>query len=540
MSESVHGGAGDGCVICRAAEKETGESAGFTRRTLARRGALAALAGGTTSALIGPRAAVAAGTPGQDSAPGVPGRPGRPLIIEAPWVLAYRDDRLTLLRDHSVVVRDDRIVEISEGRRRGRDRRLDASGQILMPGFISGHTHVAGGTATRGIIEGGRSFARPLVVADGLSDGDLDALTAYNLAELLRGGCTTQLEMSLSLKQAESYVRVARKWGVRGYPGGMIPGIHRLFPVWFRTADQTLLDSVPDTLAEIEANRAFGLRHNGAENGRILPQMTPHATDTHTPETMRALAAAARDLGNGMHWHLSQSANETSTVKRLWGKRPVEWLDEFGMYDAPLFGAHMSGIDLVEDPPILKAKGAVYAHCPSAGGAGGGTQPWPELLAAGVRTNIGIDTHSNDYLENLKLAVLYGQARRSLIGGSSPVALANPTIWDALRSATIIPAQGLGREDLGRIAVGAKADLVSADVTGLLSGTGAVPPEPLNNLLYAHGLSVRHVMTDGRLQVHDGRLVVDDERRVLRRGGAVVEKLWQALREENFFTPTPS
>lgn len=377
------------------------------------------------------------------------------------------------------------------------------------------------------------------MLADELDDDDLDALTAFNLAELLRSGCTTQVEMSLSLKQARSYVRVAREWGVRGYPGGMVPGIHRLFPVWFRSDDQALFDSVPDTLAEIAENLEFARQVNGVDDGRILPMMAPHATDTHTPETMVALADAARELGNGMHWHLSQSSRETETVQRLWGKRPVEWLDDFGMYDAPLFGAHMSGIDLVEDPPILAAKGAVYAHCPSAGGAGGGTQPWPEVLAAGVRTNIGIDTHSNDHVENVKLAVLYGQARRSLIEASSPVPLANPTIWDALRAATLHPAEGLGRDDLGRIEVGAKADLVSIDVTGLLVGTGAVPPEPLNNLLYAHGSSVRHVLTDGNVQVLDGELVVADQTRVVRRGGAVARRLWYRLRREGFFTDTP-
>jgi pimeloyl-ACP methyl ester carboxylesterase len=32
-------------------------------------------------------------------------------------------------------------------------------------------------------------------------------------------------------------------------------------------------------------------------------------------------------------------------------------------------------------------------------------------LGHGIRTNIGIDTHSNDYLEMLKTAVVVGQAR---------------------------------------------------------------------------------------------------------------------------------
>ena len=171
---------------------------------------------------------------------------------------------------------------------------------------------------------------------------------------------------------------------------------------------------------------------------------------------MQAIAAAARELGNGIHIHLSQSAQRDGDGEAALGQaRRCTWLEDFGMYDGPLFGAHMSGIDLVADPPILAAHGAVYAHCPSGGGAGRQRrQPWPEILAAGVRTNIGIDTHSNDYVENLKLAVLYGQARRSLIATTSPVPLQNPTIWDAMRAATLVPGDGARaqrpRPDRGR------------------------------------------------------------------------------------------
>ncbi|MEZ5099044.1 MAG: amidohydrolase family protein [Thermoleophilia bacterium] len=541
-----------GCVVCAAAADEDGwrgtEAGGarLSRGTLLRRGAIAGLALGAAGALS---ASASAAAPRYAPHAGL-GHGRRPLVLEPSWVLVHENGGQQLKRDHHVVVENGAIAAIGEGRRRGRDRRLTAIGELLLPGFISGHTHVAGGTVTRGIIEGGRSFARPLVVADELSDEELDDLTAFNLAELLLGGCTTQLEMALSLKQARSYVRVAERLGTRGYVGGMVPGIHRLFPIWFRgTNDQVLFESEAGTLQEIADNLAFGLAVNGSQDGRILAQPTPHATDTQTPATMQAFAAAAARLGNGIHLHLSQSANETATVQRLWGKRPVEWLDDFGFYDGPLFGAHMSGIDLAGDPPILRDKGATYAHCPSAGGAGGGTQPWPEILSQGVNTSIGIDTHSNDYAENLKLAVLYGQARRSLLPpagpglppqtGSPPVAVENPTVWDAVEAATINAAIGLRRDDLGRIEVGAKADLVTVDVTGFLTGTGAVPPEPLNNLLYGHGLAVRTVLTDGRVQVLGGRLVVGSERRIRERGGAAVQAVWDRLADEGFFTPTP-
>ena len=469
----------------------------------------------------------------------VPVRGRRPIVFEPSWVLVCdENDRLQLLRDHSVVVEDDTIVAITPGHKSGRERRVRATGRLLVPGFISGHTHVAAGSVTRGIIEGGRSYLRPLQLADALSAGDMDDLTAYNLAELLRSGCTTQVEMSMSLKQAESYVRLAERWGVRGYPSGMVPGVHRLAEVWARSDDQVLYDSVPDSLAEIAANLEFGRRHNGASEGRILPQMGPHATDTQTPETMAAFSEAARELGNGIHLHMSQSANETETVERLWGKRPAEWIDDFGFYEGPLFAAHMTGADLGLDPGVLREHGAVYVHNPSAGGAGGATQPWPEFLGAGTLTNIGIDTHSNDYLENLKLAVLYGRVRHSLVSDLARGELVRPTIWDAMRAATVNAANGLGRSDIGRISVGAKADLVTIDVQGLLTGTGAVPPEPLNNLLYGHGGFVRDVMTDGTFQVWDGRLVIDDERRVVQRGAEVVEQVWGQLRSEGWFTPT--
>jgi hypothetical protein len=88
--------------------------------------------------------------------------------------------------------------------------------------------------------------------------------------------------------------------------------------------------------------------------------------------------------------------------------------------------------------------------------------------------------------------------------------------------------------------VGACADLCAIDVGGWFTGSGALPPEPLTNLLYANGLAVRHVMTDGNFQVFDGHLVVDDEVRVAARAGAAVQQLWAQLRAERFFEDAPS
>jgi 5-methylthioadenosine/S-adenosylhomocysteine deaminase len=484
---------------------------------------------------------------------------GRPVVVQPSWVLTLQDDELTVLPDRDVVVRDGLIQEVRE-RRPGRDERLDAYGQVLLPGFISGHTHVAAASATRGYIESNppvstyglterpaRPFLRAMELMEELDDDELDALTAYNLAEILRGGATTQVEMSLSLRQARSYVRVAARYGVRGYPAGMVPAMRRLMPIWKRDDDRVLLDSVPATLAEIQEGLAWARTANGAEDGRIRPMMAAAVSLVHTAETLTALRAAAEELGNGLHIHVQAGwpggPGADDPVVRMWGKPEVPWLDEIGFLDAGVnvFGAHLLGIDLARDLPILARENFTFVNCPSGAGAGvlPGQWPYPEALAAGVNSSIGLDTHSNDYLENVKLAVFFGRARTDFLHPTSPVPMLRPSIWTAVESGTLAGARGLGRDDLGRIVPGARADLCTVDVTGLLVGSGIPPLEPLNHLLYAHGLAVRHVMTDGNLQVRDGRLLVDDEARLAERGGAVVATLWKRLAEDGFFVPMP-
>src|SRR3546814_8800780 len=78
---------------------------------------------------------------------------------------------------------------------------------------------------------------------------------------MLRTGCTTQVDMSLSLKQMQSYVRVATRFGMRGFPGGMVPGMKRLLPIWTRTDNKVLDDSEAATLNEIAAAIARSEEH---------------------------------------------------------------------------------------------------------------------------------------------------------------------------------------------------------------------------------------------------------------------------------------
>ncbi|MBS3652389.1 amidohydrolase family protein [Pseudaminobacter sp. 19-2017] len=461
-------------------------------------------------------------------------------VIEAGWALVERNGEQTLERDVSIVIRGNEIVDIRPGPVRGWEVRVDAGDCLVLPGFISGHTHTAVSSPARGLIEGGRFMDRPVEMAMNLDDEQLDALSAYNIAEILKSGCTTFVEMSASLRHAESFVRVANAWGIRGYISIIAPNMERLYKLWYRDNDQMLFDSVPETLQEIEAARQFGLALNKADGDLLQGQMAIHAADTQTPETLKAAQLAAEELGNGIHIHLAQRLREVEVCERLWGMRPVAWLESLGFFDQPVIAAHLYKMDTVQDPPILKRHGVNYVHCACmASLLHQGAQPYPEALAGGLNISLGIDQISNDYVENIKLATLNGQLRTTLLEQYSEARMQRPQIADAVRAATIGGAKMLRRDDLGRLAPGAKADLCAIDVTKPLSGLGALPPEPLHHLLYSSGRNVRHVMTNGRFQVLAGKLVVADEDRVVAEGGEVSKEIWKRLESENWFESAP-
>ena len=262
-------------------------------------------------------------------------------------------------------------------------------------------------------------------------------------------------------------------------------------------------------------------------------------TAAHTRETLLAIRAASEELDCPIHLHIQSGAAVPDPVVESSGLPEVPLLAELGILDRPVFAAHLIGIDLERDLPLLARPTVTFVHCPSAGGAAlsPGGQPYPEALAAGVRTAIGLDALSGDMLENVTLAVIQGRAREQLLANQSRVPLRRPSIWDAIRSATLAAAEGLGRADLGRIAPGAKADLITVDVSGLFVGGGAPAPSPLNTLLYSNGLCIQNVMTNGVWQVRDGQLLVADEARLSAARGAVLTRLWNQLASEGFFTP---
>ena len=98
------------------------------------------------------------------------------------------------------------------------------------------------------------------------------------------------------------------------------------------------------------------------------------------------------------------------------------------------------------------------------------------------------------------------------------------TARDLVTAATLHGADALGRDDIGRIAPGCRADLV---VVNLGAAHLAPVSDPLKTMVWHGGTSdIEAVIVDGRLVVEKGRHLLVDEDAIVATGAAAVRKVW--------------
>jgi cytosine/adenosine deaminase-related metal-dependent hydrolase len=149
---------------------------------------------------------------------------------------------------------------------------------------------------------------------------------------------------------------------------------------------------------------------------------------------------------------------------------------------------------------------------------------YPRYRRAGVNVALGTDTFPQDMLHEMRVAAVLGK----VVEGDPRVATAR----DVFESATLAGARALGRDDLGRIAPGARADLVLVNLRTL----GMAPVrDPIKNLVFsATREDVATVMIDGRVIVSGGRVLGLDEAELARELQCAAERLWKRVPERDW------
>jgi 5-methylthioadenosine/S-adenosylhomocysteine deaminase len=205
----------------------------------------------------------------------------------------------------------------------------------------------------------------------------------------------------------------------------------------------------------------------------------------------------------------SQHSPEFQEIVRRHGVTPVQWLHQEGLLGPDMLLGHAIFLDhhsLVQwwsrrDLDILQETGTSVAHCPVVFSRYGQMmEDVGSYIRKGVNVAIGTDTEPQNMAEEVRMASTLGRAAAGSVRG----------VWlsELFHAATIGGAKALGRDDLGRLAVGAKADLVLLD----LEAPGMRPVrDPLRSFFFsAADRAVRQVFVDGRQVVKDGEVTTID------------------------------
>ncbi|MFL6021429.1 MAG: amidohydrolase family protein, partial [Gaiellaceae bacterium] len=195
-------------------------------------------------------------------------------------------------------------------------------------------------------------------------------------------------------------------------------------------------------------------------------------------------------------------------AKEKFGCTPIEYVEELGWLAEDVWCAHCVHLSS-EDVTKFGAQDVGVAHCPSSNmRLGAGMAPVRELLDAGVRVGLGVDGSASnergDLFLEVKQALLVARAR----GG--PKAM---TVRDALRLGTRGGAAVLGRDDIGQLAPGKRADFAVWRTDGLELGGAS---DPVAGLVFAGPHRVDRLYVGGEEVVRDGQLVRGDEREIAR------------------------
>jgi cytosine/adenosine deaminase-related metal-dependent hydrolase len=228
-----------------------------------------------------------------------------------------------------------------------------------------------------------------------------------------------------------------------------------------------------------------------------------------TKELMRESAELARRRGLRLHTHLAETMEEDEYCLELFGCRPVQYLEELGWIADDVWCAHCVHLSAADVAEFGRA-GVGVAHCPTSNlRLGAGVAPVKELVEAGSPVGLGVDgsasNERSDLFFEVKQALLVARGR----GG--PRAM---TAREALRLGTRGGAAALGRDDIGQLAPGKRADIAVWRTDGL--ELGGAQTDPVAGLVFSAPHRVDRLYVAGEEVVRDGHLARADEEEIAR------------------------
>ena len=423
------------------------------------------------------------------------------------------DRERRMLADGAIAVRDGRIVAVDEAAtvldQYSAAQQIDASGQVVHPGLINGHSHgpmeLFRGLADDELLDDW--LQHTIFPAEALNVDEAFVRTGMRLAlaEMIRGGISTFADMYYF--EAAVADETARA-GLRAVLGQVVID----FPA-------------PDNANNSEAMACVdGFVGTWQGHPLITPAIAPHAPYTVCDDHLREVQALADRRGCPVVMHVAETRHERDECLRLHGCSPVQHLHGIGLLSERLIAAHMVWAD-AGDLNLLRQRGVGLVHNPQSNmKLASGIAPLPAMLNLDLPVGLGTDSSASNNALSIWDEMNSAAKLHKVIHGDPKVVSAR----EAFEMATIRGAASLHLEhEIGSLEVGKRADIaiVAMDPinqTPLASLSSALVSDTKAN-------DVRDLIVEGRPILRHRQLLTLDETQIgaegLRARQQVVQRL---------------
>jgi cytosine/adenosine deaminase-related metal-dependent hydrolase len=454
------------------------------------------------------------------------------IRIDGGTVVGWSGTHHELVPEGSVLIEGETISYVGTDRTRRADRVIDASGKLVCPGFINLHVHSQLNVgdylitdATKRDYFSANYFVFGAPVKEKAAPPPPESIAIgrkYALFSALKNGATTILDPGGGPGDLGEYVEIVGEIGARLF-----------FSPPFRSHD-IFTDAEGRHYYEARADggrpgleRAvdFIRKYHGAKNGRLQGLLNPAQAETCEPALLKETAAAAKELGVPIHIHAAGNLRELVHILYHYRKPVIEYLADTGILRPGTVLGHtvfIAGNSRVDFPfgdelKILSGSGASVGHCPHKYAKMAiAAESFDRYVEAGVNMGLGTDTYPLDIISEMRYASLISRLVDRKYHGARPERVFN--------AATVWGARAIGRDDLGRLAPGAKADVVIIDLRTTRYGPVRDPVTAL--VEYGSGADVDTVLVNGEVVIDQGRSTRIDEAELYSRADAAAKRAW--------------